>query len=284
MIRMHAATNPTSPARREKGEMFMFSRTRNLQVAGTIVALSLLAACGGSDVNYTINGGDWPWFWPDQPKFVATRDYFKNVPVAGQSRLRLDAENGEIVITGQPSALSVTVTAEVRVGSNLSRADAEDGLDRVEVRVDVLPGEILVQTLQPDTLDGHRYLVDYTVTIPSNLAVEVAQVNGHVTVDDLGNSLLVTVENGSVFGTVNLPPGGEITLWAENGDLDLRIPTSTSAGLSARVDRGVITWNNLDFTNLVQTSRSLTGTLGGGAGLVDLDAGNGNIVVTGFDG
>jgi len=258
--------------------------TRILQVAATIAVLTLLASCGGGEVTYTINGGDWPWFWPDKPGFVVEKSFSKTVPVAGQGRIRLDAANGEITILGQPGAASVTVSAKIRVGSNVSRADAEDGLDRVEARAEALPGEILVQTLQPGTLDGRQYLVDYTILVPDDLAVEVAQVNGHVTVEDLGNSLLVTVDNGSVYGTVTLPPGGEITLWVGIGDLDLRIPTSTSAELSARVGLGAITWDNLDFTNLIQTSRSLTGTLGAGTGLVDLDTGNGNIVVTGFDG
>lgn len=267
----------------------MFTRTRILQVAGMMVGAALLAACGGvSGGDYTINtggwSGEWPWFWPNKPKFVANRDFSKNVPVAGQSRLRLDTVNGEIVITGEPGATSVTVTADLRVGSNVSRPDAETGLTQLEVTVSDLSDEIIVRTLQPINLDGRQYAVNYTITVPSNLAVEVTQVNGHVTVDDLENSLLVTVENGSVFGTVTPPPGGEITLWSENGDLHLQIPTSTSAELHARVRLGSITWDNLDFTNLVQTTQSLTGRLGGGAGLVDLDTGNGNIVVTGFDG
>jgi len=289
MIRKFESDNPTSPARREKGEILMTTRTRKQLVTGMAVSLVLLAACGGvSGPNFTVNAGgwsgEWPWFWPNPSTFIVDRAFSENVPVAGQSRIRLDAVNGEIVVTGQPDATSVTVAAELIVGSNVSRLDAEIGLDQLKVHVTDRPGEIYVQTVQPLNSEGRRYVVNYHITVPRDLAVEVAQVNGHVTVDDLGNSLLVTVENGSVFGTVNLPPGGEITLWAGNGDLDLRIPTSTSAELSARVGLGAITWDNLDITNLVHTSRSLTGTLGAGTGLVDLDTGNGNIVVTGFDG
>lgn len=267
----------------------MFTRTRTLQVAGMIVGAALLAACGGvSGGDFIINtggwSGEWPWFWPEKPKFVANRDFSKNVPVAGQSRLHLDAVNGEIVITGQPGAMSVTVTADLRVGSNGSQLDADKGLTQLEVIVSDLSDEIFVRTLQPNNLDGRQYVVNYSIAVPGNLAVEVTQVNGHVTVEDLENSLLVTVENGSVFGNVTLPPGGEITLWVGNGDIDLRIPTSTSAEFSALVGFGAITWNNLDLLNAVHTSQSLTGTLGDGTGLIDLDTRNGNIDVTGFDG
>jgi len=289
MIQGYAEDNPRSPARREKGEIHMFARTRILQVTGMIVALVLFAACGGvSGGTYTINAGDWtgnwPWFWPDKAEFIVDKNVTENVPVAGQGRIRLDAVNGEIVITGKPGATSVTVTAELIVGSNVSQMDAENGLNQLGILVSDLPGEILIQTLQPGRLDGRQYLVNYTINVPSDLSVDVTQVNGHVTVENIENSLLVTVENGSVFGTVTLPPGGEITLWTGIGDLDLRIPTSTSAELSALVGFGAITWSNLDILNVVQTGRSLTGTLGNGDGLINLDTRNGNIEVTGFDG
>lgn len=265
----------------------MFARKGVLHVAGMVAALTLLAACGGvSGGDYTINAGgwtgNWPWFWPDKARHIVDRVVFEEVPVAGHSRFRIDAENGEIVVTGQPDATSVTVTAELIVGSNVSLPDAESCLTRLNVIASDLSDEIFVQTLQPDSVDGRQYIVNYTITVPSSLAVELVQVNGHVTVENLENSLLVTVENGSVFGTVTLPPGGEIALWTGTGDLDLRIPTSTSADLSARVGLGAITWENLDFTNSVQTARSLAGTLGNGTGRIDLDTRIGNIDITGY--
>jgi hypothetical protein len=283
----HEEDNPAIPFWREKGEIYMFARTRILQVTGMIVVLVLLAACGGvNGGTYTINAntGDWPWFWPDKAEFIVDKNVYENVPVAGQERFRVDAVNGEIAITGKPGATSVTVTAELIVGSNVSQPDAENGLNQMEIVVSELPGEILVQTVQPERLNGRQYLVKYNINVPSNLSVEVTQVNGHVTVENIENSLLVTVDDGSVHGTVSLPPGSEITLWTGKGDLDLRIPTSTSAEFSALVGFGAITWDNLDFLNVVQTDRSLTGTLGNGDGLIDLDTGNGNIDVTGSDG
>jgi DUF4097 and DUF4098 domain-containing protein YvlB len=268
-----------------------------------IVALALFAACGGvSGGDFTINTGNWPWFWPSKANFIVDRDFSKNVPVAGHSRIRLDAVNGEIAITGRPGATSVKVTAEMRVGSNVSRLDAETGLNQLGVLVADRSDEIFVQTLQPKNMDGRKYVVNYTITVPSHLAVDVTQVNGHVTVLDIESSLFVEVANGNVYlsdifgvatvsvdigsidGTVTLPPGGEIMLSTVNGDIDLRIPASTSAELSALVGIGAITWDNLDLLSTVHTNQSLTGTLGDGTGLIDLETRNGNIDVTGFDG
>ena len=307
MNRVHETNHPTIPARREKGEIFMFPRTRIVLVAGMIVALALLAACGGGGVgNMTIHTGswpgEWPWFWPEKATFIADGDFSETVPVAGHHRIRLDAVNGEIVVTGQPGATSVTVTAELVVGSNVSLPDAEKGLNQLRVLVEDGSNEIVVQTLQPTNLDGRRYVVNYWITVPSDLAVDATQVNGHVTVEDIEGSLFVAVENGSVHlsdivgfvtvsaengsidAAVTLPLGAEIMLSTVNGDIDLRIPASTSAELSALVGFGAITWDHLDLLNAVHTSRSLTGTLGDGAGLIDLDTRNGKIHVTGFGG
>jgi hypothetical protein len=307
MIPVHEANNPTSPARREKGEIHMFTRTRILHVAGVIVALALLTACGGvSGGDLTINTGDWPgkwpWFWPDKADFIVDRSFSENVPVAGHSVIRLDAVNGEIVITGLPGATSVFVTAELQVGSNVSQQHAQEGLDQLKVLVADGADEIFVQTLQPENMDGRQYVVNYTINAPSDLAVDVTQVNGHVTVLNIesplfaevgnGNVYLsdifgvatVSVEDGSVDATVTLPPGGEVMISTGIGDIDLRVPKSTSAELFALVGFGAITWDNLDLLNAVHTNQSLTGTLGDGTGLIDLDTRNGNVDVTGFDG
>jgi len=307
MILEHETTNPTSPAMREKGEIPMFPRRRILHVAGVIVALALFTACGGvSGGNYTINTGGWtgtwPWFWPEKAKFIVDGSFSENVPVAGHSSIRLEAVNGEITITGLPGATSVFVTAELQVGSNASLQDAETGLTQLGVLVADGTDEIFVQTLQPKNLEGRQYVVNYNITVPSHLAVDVTQVNGHVTVSSIESSLFAEVANGNVYlsdifgfatvsvdrgsidGTLTLPPGGQIMLSTVNGDIELRIPASTSAELSALVGFGAITWDNLDLLNAVHTNKSLSGTLGDGSGLIDLDTWNGNINVTGFNG
>jgi DUF4097 and DUF4098 domain-containing protein YvlB len=140
------------------------------------------------------------------------------------------------------------------------------------------------------------------MTVPSDLAVVVDHVNGHVSVEKIESAIIVEVDNGNVIlanisgdatarvvngnvaGTVTLPPDGEIRFSTVNGDLDVRIPRSTSAELSADVDNGTITWDNLDLMDTVHTTQALTGTLGEGAGLIELETVNGDIDLVGFDG
>ena len=223
----------------------------------------------------------------------------ENVTVTGHINFNLDGVNGAVVINGQPAGGAVTVVAEARVGSD-SFEDAKAGLDQLEINVTENDSTIFVQTLQPVFIQERQYQVDYTITVPSDLTVSVTIVNGHVTVNDLENSVLVAIENGnvdfadifadvsvsaengSILGEVTLPMDGEVVISTVNGDIDLDIPPKTSAELFGLVNNGTISWENLNLMDVTQTSKSLQGTLGEGTGLIDLATVNGNIVVTGL--
>lgn len=261
---------------------------------GTLV---LLTACGG-DVNIGA-GGNFPWPWPVDANVFAQKPFSQEVPVVAQLGLRLEGVNGEVQVAGQPGATSVKVTATLRVGAD-TLADAQAGLALLAVQVTDVPDEVVVRTAQPSNPQGRQYIVDYVVTLPDGLGVDVRQVNGHVTVSavagavvvdqDNGNVILSAlagdanahVDNGAIDATVSLPPGGVIGLSTVNGGINLRVPTSTSAALSAVVGTGTITWTGLTISGAIYTGSSLTGTLGGGAGVIDLGTGNGNIDLTGF--
>lgn len=83
---------------------------------------------------------------------------------------------------------------------------------------------------------------------------------------------------------MDLPSNGEIRMSTDNGNLDLSIPTSTSAEFSATVDGiGEKSVTNLDITYSLNTQKSLIGTLGDGEGSITLSTVNGNVEVLGFD-
>jgi hypothetical protein len=252
---------------------------------GIAFALGVLTACGDVNVGSpNIDGvGNSPLPAPGNAPFSAKKDFSQEVPVEDHLRMRLDAVNGEIIITGQPDVTSGMVTAELRVSSNESQQDAETRLEQLEVLVTDLSDEIFVETLQPDNTEGRQYVVNYTITVPSDLEVAIKQVNGGIRVEDTANSVFVIAVNGSLDSTVSLPPNGEIRLSMVNGNIDLRLPTSTSAELSAFTDQGSITWDNLNLLDVVHTNQSLTGTLGSGAGVIWLETINGNIDVIGVD-
>lgn len=231
--------------------------------------------------------------------FVASESFSFGVEVTNHTKLRLEGINGNVTITGLSGADSVIVTGEKRVGSE-SVQDAEDHLQDLQVSVSDLSSEVYVKTTQPDETHGRSYVVDYNITLPQNLHVEVSNVNGSVTIGSINNSVsvvnvngqvtlneifgsvLVSLVNGQIQAEVTLPTDGTIVMTTVNGGIGLDIPQSTSADFSASVDNGIISIYDLILTNLVSTPNSLTGTLGDGQGVISLSTVNGNISVWGF--
>ena len=243
-----------------------------------------------------------------------------DVVVDTQEQLLINAVTGSIEITGSSTADSVIIEGERRVGST-TREDAEMHLDMLQVSVEDLDSEIMVETIQPEKARGRNYEVDYRITVPDNLEINVNQVAGPVLIDTIGAAVSVNTVSGdvdlieisgsaqaSVFtgqvntqiivplnGTIELstltgdidakisiPHGGIIDISALEGDINLDIPQDTSAAFSAGVTDGVIQLIDLVLHNQKRTSHSLTGRLGDGDGEIWLETDAGDITVTGF--
>ncbi len=231
---------------------------------------------------------------------VVAREAFSiDVDVTTQALLRFDGVNGNVEILGRADAAAIRITGEKEVGSN-SRLDAERRLDDIDILVDDRADEIIIRTLQPDNTQGRNYVVNYTITLPADLAVSVTSVNGNIIIADIDNDVLVNNINGNVrldaiFGNalVNLTNGnidsevvmpltGSIEQTTTNGNITLNIPTTTSADFSARVTNGNIGLDNLTLRDATRTNQSLTGQLGDGDGTIELRTVNGNVSVNGF--
>jgi len=267
---------------------------------GLTLVLALLTAWGCVEIDTSVdfnNDGTVGNF--TEPEFFAEETVAVELPVVNHMRIRLETISGDIEIEGQIDAHSVIVTAQKWVGSDRME-DAEVHLQELETRVTAQNDEILIQTLQPENTENREYQVDYHITLPSNLEIEVTHVNGDIVVQDtespvwvdstnshvfLSNifgNVDVNLSNGSINSTMALPVNGEIRFSTGNGNLDLSIPTSTSAMLAASVVNGFISVSSLEFDG-VQTTQSLTGTLGNGEGVIELGAVNGNISVIGLN-
>ncbi len=279
----------------------MKSKTLVQLATGWPLILIFIAACGGGGINtdFSVNNDGFD-FKAAEPKYFADETYVKKLPLAGNIRIRLEGINGNIEIEGLDDIDFITVVGRKWAGSD-SLQDAEVQLKRLEIQVTNNNDEILVQTLQPGYRQGRQYTVDYEITVPSDLEVEVNLENGDVDVQGVQNSVLVNAVNGEVFiwditgsavvalvnGSINssvtLFPNDEIRLSTENGNVDLSIPTSTSAIFEAYAGSGSITTSNLELVASAQNSDSLTGTLGDGEGVIEVDTVNGNIRVVGFN-
>ena len=256
----------------------------------TCLGLFFVGGCDSTDstVHYDAGPG----------KFAASEAFSFEVAVEQQTRLRLEAINGNVVINGQAGIQSVIVSGERRVEST-SQRDADNHLDALYVQVRDRSDEVFVRTVQPRNAMHRNYVVHYTITVPQDLAVDVTHVNGNLAIDAIANDVAVEhvngniqlgaivgnvyarVVNGLIDSDVTMPRDGAITLTTTNGAIDLTIPASTSATLSASVNNGLIQTTNLALKNPSDSPRSLDATLGDGEGTIDLTTLNGNINVRG---
>ncbi len=279
----------------------MKSKYRNYAILLFLTTSITLASCGDGDININVDDViDDGICQVDNTDFEAEDSFSFEVQVGNSSKLRLEGVNSEITITGTSSANSVTITGIKRVGSD-STQDAQEHLQELEVNVQSLTNEVFVETIQPQDTGCRKYVVDYTITLPRNLKVQVKNFNGIVTIDSMDNditvnnvngnitlteivgSALVNLVNGIIESKVTLPLNGTIDLNTLNGDINLTIPVNTSAEFSAVVNIGSISVSDLVLQNEVSTSTSLSGTLGSGQGTISLESEEiGDISVSGF--
>jgi hypothetical protein len=173
--------------------------------------------------------------------FYVEEPFSFKVAVVNHTRLNLVAITGSIDITGSSQTDSVVVTGTRRVGAR-SVEEAKQHLPDLEVDVQDSGTEVFVITTQPQHSQGRNYEVDYTITLPDTLTVNVSAVTGAVTTDSIANAVAVnhvtgTVQlddivgsasvrliTGTIESKVTMPLYGEIDMSTITGNINLDIP------------------------------------------------------------
>jgi len=243
-------------------------------------------------------------------------DFDYQFDVTGPGNLLLDGLNGNVEIIGITNSSEIIVYGTRRVESN-SRSDAEWFLDRVNVQIIIENEQLTVRTDQPIDTDGRNVNVNYFVRLPRDWFVEVENNNGEVSISQMNESVNVDVDNGeidmafingnidadltngniylndlrgnvntdltngNIFADLMLLPGGILDMEVINGQVNLTIPSTTSAQLRAEVTNGGISASGLPLQNTQSTPKSLRGRLGSGNGTINLETVNGSISIVG---
>ena len=253
-----------------------------------IVALLLLGGCTIED----------PYENVDNTRFVAWDDFDYELTAAGRFALELNAVNGDVEVIGIPESKTVRIWGEKCVASE-SDDDANDHLEELKVRIIEDTERISVRTQQPENSHGRIYSIDYSIRVPADWDVTVAMVNGKIYIDNLKGETRLDLVNGdavmrNLFGSLvtrmtngkadvgmELAAGGRCDVSTVNGRIDLQIPKTTSAKVTAHLTTGSISVYDLEFDDLSHTKRSLTGVLGDGRGEIVLQTVNGDISISG---
>ncbi len=260
-------------------------------VAALLVAA--VAVSAGCDVKMAADGDVSFDMWQGHAADAWVRTY----TVAPGGRLEVLNVNGEIVAEASDGS-TVEVRAE-RTASAGSDEAAREFLGKIEMREEVGPNRVRVETIAPRVrLGSHK--VTFAIKVPRGVHVDLRTVNGGVRLDNVGGEVRASSTNGGVRGRVSasslvearttnggveleltgpLAPDGTVLLTSVNGGISLKVPQDTRAQVRARCTNGRVSVDD-GLPMAVegeQTRRRLDGALNGGGGRIELQTTNGGV-------
>jgi DUF4097 and DUF4098 domain-containing protein YvlB len=223
-----------------------------------------------------------------------TQEFHKTVPLNANGRVSLNNVNGDVEITGWSRN-------EVQIDAVKTARD-QQRLDEARVDVNSSGNSVEIETHYPTHLfanNNNPASVHYTLHVPQNARIDkINLVNGGLTVQKLSGEINANLVNGKVsasdlagtadLATVNgsveanyasLNNVHEIKLQSVNGRVELRLPQSPNAEVTASTVNGAI---STDFPLTVKgrwVGKHMEGTLGNGGVKIELNNVNGSIHV-----
>ena len=140
------------------------------------------------------------------------------------------------------------------------------------------------------TADGE---INYEITVPVNIKVDISETNGSMTAANFGNRSVLRltngglildkcsgnidaeVTNGSISGNLDSTKG--LTLKVTNGGIKLGNLKSVSGDVSASVTNGNVKSEGIEFSSSTHSKRNLNGRIGDGKYRIELTTINGSI-------
>jgi hypothetical protein len=267
------------------------------------VRTSLLAVClaavGLAEAACDVRAGDGN-FAIGLASGRASDEWKKTYTVTPGGRFEIKNGNGRVTIEQSADDSTIDVRAE-RVVKASSDEAAQDLLKKVEIREDVKPDSVRIETKGPQNWGRTSLEIRYFVKVPKSIKVEARTTNGGVQLNGIGNEVTASSVNGGIKGdglsghvdanTTNggveielasVPDAG-VKLETVNGGVQLHLPKTAKADISAHVVNGGIHIDeslSLESTS-EKSRRNVEGRLNGGGSRIDLATTNGGIHVTG---
>jgi DUF4097 and DUF4098 domain-containing protein YvlB len=221
-----------------------------------------------------------------------TQEFHKTVPLSADGRVSLSNINGDVEITGWNKN-------EVQIDAVKTARD-QSRLDEARIEVNAGSNSVEIETHYPSHLiNNNPASVHYTLHVPQNARIEKVNlvngsldvqrvsgeinanlVNGKLRASDLAGTADLATVNGSVEANyTSLNNVREIKLKSVNGAVNLLLPQSPNAEVSASTVNGSI---STDFPLTVKghwIGKNMSGTLGSGGVHIELGNVNGSIHV-----
>ncbi len=226
----------------------------------------------------------------------AQDEWSRSYPIASQGQVEVVNTNGLVEVLAAEGN-QVEVRAE-----RIARASTDDAakqlLADVQIKEDVSPNAIRLETITPHGGFHTHGEVRYHLRVPASVSVRVRNTNGKVRIDGVKGDVRAETTNGGVRGrglvgaveahttnggveldVTSLSPKG---LRAEtvNGGVEVTVPENIRAELAANCVHGGINVSGLKVDG--ETSRNhVEGTVNGGGPRITLETTNGGIRLVG---
>jgi DUF4097 and DUF4098 domain-containing protein YvlB len=261
------------------------------------VLLVAAALAGGCDVHVGENG-----LSMDVTSGKATDEWTRTYTLTKGGAVEVVNVNGPIVVeaaTGPQVEIRAT-----RVARAKSDEEAQELLKKLEIKEDVAPGRVAIQTVTGTGMSvGRRSVnVEYRVRVPAGLQVSVKTENGGIGLYDVNGTVAATTTNGGVRGTnvsgavsAHIVNGGivmdiahvagAIELESVNGGIRLDIPPDLNADLEAHaVNGGVSADAELKVEASERSRTRIAGRLNRGGSRISVSTVNGGVRLRARDG
>ena len=225
-----------------------------------------------------------------------TAEWRKTYELKPGGRIEIRNVNGKIQV--QPAdGNTVEVVAE-KTAYGVSAEAAKNALGAIEILDTSSAGDVHIVTKMSRVgglFGGGSQSVQYTVKVPVAAETTISTVNGGVEITGLKGRVTAEATNGGVkardiSGPIDASTtnGGvsvdlaevsdSVKLGCVNGGIELRLPSTAKANISARVTNGGINASGLQMETVGESSkRSLQARLNGGGPQIELSGTNGGI-------
>jgi hypothetical protein len=234
---------------------------------------------------------------------TVTGDWVQSFSLPPNGRLQIVNTMGKIEMESAQEG-TVEVRAE-RVAHATSDQAARDLLSHINIHGDTKDSELTIETDRiRGVLVGVSFEVNYHVKFPPSAAVSARTANGSITITGaarrasanivngdaiakaIDGGLELRATNGNISAEIRHMTKDFIDLRSVNGRVDLRLPLSADANLSATAANGRADVVGLPFESYGDTprdasSRRLRGRINAGGTPIELSAVNGSIRVSG---
>lgn len=211
---------------------------------------------------------------------------------SAEALTQLSAENtvGRLSVSGSPGATAVETLVTVHSSSPVDLGPF------APLTINEFPDSLSIAVSTPESAEFTR--IDLSVHAPSSLVAEVTSSSFPLAISDMTAGGSISTESGGVTGIglagnfevsggdsellleLELPLDGVLNAVLASGPIELLLPTTTSANLTANASGGIVEITGMSFDGVVVGGEA-QGQFGGGEGTIELSTEAGDILIRG---